>query len=73
MERKNTNSHVKIQNSETFCKCKGKYALVENTEQILMILTHGKVIHPPLKIHNSCTQCLTIMHDMKCRTKHTLK
>lgn len=36
-----------IQNSETSCKCKGKYVLVDNSKQILMILTHWKVIHHP--------------------------
>jgi len=35
IERKNTNSHVNIWNSETFSKWRGKYALVENTKQIL--------------------------------------
>jgi hypothetical protein len=50
MERKNTNSHVHIWNSETFSKWNSKYAMFENTKQILMILTHGKVIHPYINI-----------------------
>jgi hypothetical protein len=47
MERKNT-GHTR--NNETFCKCKGKYSLVENTKQILMILTHRKVKHPYINL-----------------------
>jgi len=47
MERKNTGH---IWNNETFCRCKGKYELVENTKQILMILTHRKVIHPYINL-----------------------